>query len=92
MNILLEENLKLTNMPLNLVLEKKIISKNKETGEETEKWVVDGYYTTLGGALKGYLKKSVLESEAKSLEELANEIKRIENNIDKAIEEIRRNN
>ena len=91
MKILLEENIRLVNVPQNIVLEKKIISKDKETGVVTEKWVNDGYYTSLEGILKGYLKKSIIQSAAITLEELVKDITRIETNIERAIEDIKNN-
>ena len=90
MIILLEEDIRLVNIPMNMQLEKRIISKDEETGTETEKWVWDGYYTSIEGVLKGYLKKSIIKSAAGSLEELAADIKRIEKNIDRAMEELKR--
>lgn len=85
MLIQLDKDFRLVNDPNNLVLEKRYEVENKETKEVTEKWANDGYYTSVNGLLKGYKRKSIIKSSAQSLEELAEDVKRIGNRIDEFI-------
>lgn len=89
MFIQLDEDFRMKNDPNNLILEKRSIVK-KEDGATKEIWVNDGYYTSINGLLNGYLRKSVIKSSASTLGELANDIKRIEKNIDKLSDKFKR--
>ena len=85
MFIQLDEDFRMTSDPKNIVLEKRSIITNKEDETTREIWVNDGYYSSLNGLLNGYMKKSIMKSSAKTLGELAEDIKRIEKVIDKRL-------
>lgn len=85
MFIQLDEDFRMTSDPKNLVLEKRSVITNKEDETTREIWVNDGYYSSLNGLLNGYMKKSIMKSSAETLGELAEDIKRIEKNIDKQL-------
>lgn len=85
MFIQLDKDFRMTSDPKNLVLEKRSEIINKEDESTREIWVNDGYYSSLNGLLNGYMKKSIMKSSAETLEELAEDIKRIEENIDKQV-------
>ncbi|WKV24043.1 hypothetical protein PSYJYH_000008 [Bacillus phage PSYJ-YH] len=77
MNIQLGENFKIISNEYNIILQEKYEKeKNRvKTGEYGFKDI--GYYPTLDKALKGFTNKSILKSEATSLEELSKELKEI---------------
>ena len=85
MHIQLDGDFRITSDTKNLVLEKRSEIKSKEDGSIKEIWANSGYYTNLKALLHGYVKQSIMKSAAASLEELAEDIKRIENKIDQYI-------
>ena len=86
MLIQLDEDFRMVNDPNNIILERRFETKDKDTGEIINTgWRNDGNYTSVKSLLHGYLRKSIIKSAAQSLEELAEDVKRIESKIEEFI-------
>lgn len=84
MNIKLGKDFRIVSVPGNLVLEKRIDKIDKDTEEIIgENWTNAGYHTTIKSLLIGYLRQNIVESEAQSLQELSDDVERIEKDINK---------
>ena len=88
MNINLYKNWYLKTDQLNYTLYQKETIKDSETnsGEEYEK--VEGYYTTIEGALKGMCDKEIRMSKCTTLNGLVTEIKKLRSVIEGLCKEI----
>lgn len=64
------------------------VSVNKDTGKETEVYNTHGYFPSLESALKFLLKKKIKESTATRLQDLINDVRRIEKWIHEQLGEI----
>jgi len=94
MNIKINENWKIGSDALNVTLyERKQVKKPKAEAKEQsavgkEYWVEQGNYGTIEQALEGFYKRNIRRSEAKSFEELLEEIKSIHKTIKEIAKEI----
>lgn len=79
MNIELEKNIRLESDETQLILKRMLDSFDKKG---KQKYRVLGYYTTLKEALCGYSKHKVRTSNAETLRELIDEIKKLDEHID----------
>lgn len=71
MQILINENWRVTADHYNYILERKNINQkadSKKFGEEY--WVSDGFYSSVEDCFSGYLDKKIKESDVKSIKEL----------------------
>ena len=76
MNIRIDENWAITSDEYNVILQQRFVNKKEDSknfGEEY--WTNSGFYRTLEDALNGYLTKKIRQSNATTLQEIAQEIK-----------------
>lgn len=86
MNIQINEHFKLTSDPLNIVLEQSYQKKREDEYAPIEiDWRKIGYYSSFEKACKAILGKTINQSDADTLYELLNEIKKVESEIITAI-------
>lgn len=57
------------------------INVDKKTGKETEAFISLGYYTTLQGVIKKVIQMKLARSEATTLKEVLQEVRRVEREI-----------
>lgn len=74
MSVPIGKDFRITNDPLNFILEYTTGSKN-EDGELN--WNVAGYYQSIAGAINGYVDRVSKRSTAQSLDELIKELEEI---------------
>lgn len=85
MNIKIDKNYSLKSDARNVMLvENKVIQEGDNKGNPTE--ITLGYYGTIEGALKGYLRLKINLSDATTIEGLLKEIKKIEKTIENILE------
>lgn len=84
MNIKIDENYSLKSDPRNVILvENKIVQEGKDKGSVRETPI--SYHATVQCALKDYLRIKTNLSEATTIQELLQDIKKIEKNIEKVL-------
>lgn len=83
MEISIDKNYKITTVPLNFVLEKRVPESTNKKGETVpERWVQDGYFSDVRHLLKAYVKKTLLEDTTiRSFDELFGKLEELENII-----------
>lgn len=90
MEVNIDSEYRITTNVRNYILEtKKVRGKDsKNTGEEY--WVEAPmcYYTTLAGALQGWKEQRILNSDVQSVQELQQLITKLNNNIEKLINQL----
>lgn len=74
MIINLNESYRLHGVPMNIVLEKKLITEKGDNAGK-EYWIAEGYYPNIESALKGIFNRLVETSEAEGIQLLIQEIK-----------------
>jgi len=78
MNIILKGGYVLES-DTNQIILKKLTGTNNKAGNPNK--TVVGYHSTIASALNGYVKNSILESEATEIKELLKEVKDLDNYI-----------
>lgn len=83
MEIFIDKNYKITTIPLNFILEKRVPEYVNKKGETVpECWVQDGYFSDIRHLLKAYVKKTLLEDTTiRSFDELFGKLEHLENII-----------
>lgn len=85
MNIKIDKNYSLKSDARNVMLvENKVIQEGDNKGNPTE--ITLGYYGTIEGALKGYLRLKINLSDATTIEGLLKEIESIKKTIENTLE------
>jgi hypothetical protein len=74
MLIQLNENLRVTGIPMNFVLEEKKVRSDKSDNAGEEYWSVAGYYPDLESLLRRMLQRAVEQSECEGIQNIINEI------------------
>lgn len=89
LDIQINEDYKITSSEdgKNIMIEKQIYKKDEfDIEEPTGKWKVDGYFgRNLSEALKGVIKRTISESDARDLDELIYVMESIEKRIEKIV-------
>jgi hypothetical protein len=86
MEILIGKEYKITADPLNIILNKRYVQKDKDQNIVDENaFKVIGYYPDLESACVGLLRKSIHDSDAGHLNELIGFIRQMERDITKAV-------
>ena len=85
LNIIIDEDYKIISDPHCIHLQKRKMITNKETGEKEIGWGSFGYYPDVVTTIKGLLRRKVKLSNAESIQELINEIKKYEQKIDRVL-------
>lgn len=85
MDIQINESYKLVNDKYNIILQERYEKEDKQKNKTGEFGYKDvGYYPTLDMALGGFVRKSTLNSEARSIGQLIEEIKALKQLIKEA--------
>lgn len=74
--------------PTQFVLKHRYMSKPRDGGEPTERFAVDGYYTTIRGALRGLAKQVSAEIIAEGSYSLSDALNRISEEWDRLCQKI----
>lgn len=86
MDIKLDDDYKITSGQLNLILQKRVPAYKGRGGKwMEEKYVDDGYYSTIQHLLKGYMKKKMINNTSKSIQDLID----VNNEVIKTIDELK---
>ena len=81
MRIKIDDTYSITTDPMNYILtKKKVVQDGVNKGNVY--YEAEGYYSTLSGALKGYLVKELRSSDCESIPEVLDKIEELENKID----------
>lgn len=89
-NIKINDDYKITSDKYNFILQKKRVITDNTKGRKANPenigkvvWVDEGYYSDIKHLLKNYASKEMLNSEAKSIQELFDILKDIEKTIER---------
>lgn len=83
MIINLDKDYRMTTSTLNFVLKKRMAEYEDKKGNKVdEKWVADGYFSSIKSLLQSYKRKRILNCNAESIEELIKTIDEVGQTIE----------
>ena len=84
-DIKIDKDYKVTSNPLSVQLRERRESFNKETQQNEILWEAFAYYSDITSAIKGLMQHKIKVSDAKSIPELIEEIKRFDKKIERRL-------